>query len=417
MHSDAHLKESITTSLLQEIIETSLDAYKITVVLRLKNRPVPSILSLSETAEYQDLPSLSPLTFYTPSKYPVLLNHYAIHKQFVPNICGYHALYSIIETIKYLKYKSFDRGWHIAHPAYFWKFKNRISHYLYDEGKKFDSDYWSEHNTLQGDLERTFLRHLLDNNAKIMKLFQDTDEFSVDLKIFSFQFKHVQMSSNEIVSLQESIDKFISAENKEVVLCIMLGVTNHWTTLLAHKYNSFTEYFFMDSRNVPYLNYTEDQIAQHVEESNQKRREDGRKILTPFQIMINKQSVADLQRTLEILMNCLLGNTTLPSVVIEDKIGYMLENYYMIEAEDEYMRLLTFLNSGFPATFIEGEYIRLLMRFDKKYIPIEIMERVEIWYGCIEADLKNRRVKGHVEIFKNIVMTKLKKLISSRGRL
>jgi hypothetical protein len=57
------------------------------------------------------------------------------------------------------------------------------------------------------------------------------------------------------------------------------------------------------------------------------------------------------------------------------------------------------------------------MRFDKKYIPIEIMERVEIWYGCIEADLKNRRVKGHVQIFNNIVMTKLKKLISSRGRL
>jgi hypothetical protein len=49
------------------------------------------------------------------------------------------------------------------------------------------------------------------------------------------------------------------------------------------------------------MNYTNDQIAQYAGEINEKRRQDRRELL------------ADFLKTLDILMKCLLGNTTLPS--------------------------------------------------------------------------------------------------------
>ena len=47
------------------------------------------------------------------------------------------------------------------------------------------------------------------------------------------------------------------SENKHYILAIMLAVTNHWVSLLAHKVNDKTELLFFDSRNVDYLKWNE----------------------------------------------------------------------------------------------------------------------------------------------------------------
>jgi hypothetical protein len=49
------------------------------------------------------------------------------------------------------------------------------------------------------------------------------------------------------------------------------------------------------------MNYTKDQTAHYTGEIEEERRQDRRELL------------ADFLKTLDILMKCLLGNTTLPS--------------------------------------------------------------------------------------------------------
>lgn len=48
----------------------------------------------------------------------------------------------------------------------------------------------------------------------------------------------------------------------------MMGITNHWVTLIAHKFNQKTEFIYCDSRNRDYLDWSKDYIKQWIEEEN-----------------------------------------------------------------------------------------------------------------------------------------------------
>lgn len=39
----------------------------------------------------------------------------------------------------------------------------------------------------------------------------------------------------------------------------MMGITNHWITFFAHKYNEKTEFWVLDSRNRDYLKWTKEE--------------------------------------------------------------------------------------------------------------------------------------------------------------
>jgi len=53
----------------------------------------------------------------------------------------------------------------------------------------------------------------------------------------------------------------------------MLGITNHWCSLLAHKINGKTEFFYFDSRNRNYLTIKEGDIKEYVKNWNKYRIE------------------------------------------------------------------------------------------------------------------------------------------------
>lgn len=91
----------------------------------------------------------------------------------------------------------------------------------------------------------------------------------------------------------------------------MLGICNHWVSLLVHKLNSEIEFIFFDSRNVDYLTWSEKQIEDDIDEKDQIRIKNGRVPSTGFKKMIGMQAIKDIQRTLDLIGNCILGNTTL----------------------------------------------------------------------------------------------------------
>jgi len=48
----------------------------------------------------------------------------------------------------------------------------------------------------------------------------------------------------------------------------MMGVTNHWVSLMAHKFNQRIEFYFFDSRNLNYLDWSLKEIKQSIELEN-----------------------------------------------------------------------------------------------------------------------------------------------------
>lgn len=108
------------------------------------------------------------------------------------------------------------------------------------------------------------------------------------------------------------------------------GICNHWVSLLAHKFNNEAEFFFFDSRNADYLKWTEQEIVAGIRELAEKRIREGRPPYNGFKIMIHEQSIRDTQRVIEVLMNCLLGNTTLHKYNNDRRLEIM---YNGIQAE------------------------------------------------------------------------------------
>lgn len=58
------------------------------------------------------------------------------------------------------------------------------------------------------------------------------------------------------------INDFIkfNQKDKHYVFVMMLGITNHWASFIAYKYNDVVEFFYFDSRNRDYLEWSDEQI-------------------------------------------------------------------------------------------------------------------------------------------------------------
>jgi hypothetical protein len=56
----------------------------------------------------------------------------------------------------------------------------------------------------------------------------------------------------------------------------MLAITNHWTCLVALKYNNVTEFWFFDSKNLQFLNFNRSDITHYIKGLNEDRLAEGK---------------------------------------------------------------------------------------------------------------------------------------------
>jgi hypothetical protein len=55
------------------------------------------------------------------------------------------------------------------------------------------------------------------------------------------------------------------------VLGLMLGITNHWVSMLAVKSDHGLKFYLFDSRNRDFLNWSEEDIVRFLAEENERR--------------------------------------------------------------------------------------------------------------------------------------------------
>lgn len=113
--------------------------------------------------------------------------------------------------------------------------------------------------------------------------------------------------------MQRVFDEFIAFQSKEkhFVVVFMMGITNHWTSFLAHKHDQKIEFWFFDSRNTPYINFSKEDIAKHLVEVQEMKRQQKKPLMNQFRMMCYENCINDIQESVRILCDCLMGNETL----------------------------------------------------------------------------------------------------------
>ena len=404
------------SSVLGELIDSVIDSYELVILLRVKNRPPPA-LTLTQAIAAQGLEVLDS-TPYPSSTGPVSLTHLKVIKQHVPNLCGYHSLYNVLESVRYLKLKNGGRRWKVADMSSFWKFHFRTTKFIAEECvRRGDDHYWKVRNARHGDLERCFLKYLLQGNDHLIENFESTREFFSQLHVIGFQFGSLQMERGDVMKVQRAIDDFLVAKG-EGVLGFMMGVTNHWVSLVAHCVGGFREFVFLDSRNRNYLKFDEAAIVSLYETVQRERIETGRKPLNNWELTVAHQGVKDIQSAVHILMECLTGRTTLPQVVVTHKVQHLLQNFEETPGDSFIEKLETFFRAGFPAKFIYDDYVAHLLSYPQSALSPPCKQRLSQWtHNCDEAIRKGySRASWEAKYFHQLVVGKLRAYLAPMQR-
>ena len=105
-----------------------------------------------------------------------------------------------------------------------------------------------------------------------------------------------------------------------MVLALMLGVTNHWVSFLAHKHAAGVDFFLLDSRNRDYLRWDEGQMAGFLAEEDRRRVERGEKAFTQFQKDVHLTCMKDIQKIVSLLCSWITGQSTVQEYVVNSRL-------------------------------------------------------------------------------------------------
>ena len=169
------------------------------------------------------------------------------------NICGFHALFNLIKFISYIQRGNSRYLSEMKSPWHFWKC------YIYTIKELLLSSLHIEHTGVKsllngGPLERYQFNYLLTQHSYFSNIVKD-----VTYVKFFYGFNRINgMSFNDIIEFQSNVDVFISSSYTNQYCVVLMGVTNHWTILIVEKTgndnnNSKYNYYYLDSRNVPYV--------------------------------------------------------------------------------------------------------------------------------------------------------------------
>jgi hypothetical protein len=92
-----------------------------------------------------------------------------------------------------------------------------------------------------------------------------------------------------------------------LVFTVMLAITNHWTCLVAIKHQGKSEFWFFDSKNLPYLNYSHTEIKKYIQELNEERVARGKEPYEKWREGVIESAMVDTQLSLKLLVKSLKG--------------------------------------------------------------------------------------------------------------
>ncbi len=207
--------------------------------------------------------------------------------------------------------------------------------------------------------------------------------------------------------MQDAVSLFVRGENNYLVF--ILGVTNHWVTLLAYRQcPEGIGLLYLDSNNEPVLLATEDDIDKLVEAREQKYIKRKGVGYEPWKRKILRQSLCDQRDVVALLSDCLRGTHTLSSEYVSSHWEKMLSSYREMvttSARDRDVHtvgLLCWLESGYSVRGLRDLYMKPLLFFGGESLTPQLRVNMQYW---AEEVLQMQPVGGldHINNFLELV--------------
>lgn len=308
-------------------------------------------------------------------------------------------------------------------------------------GRSEEAWPWTEEYITRGDLERSFLQYLFDVDPHL--------NFDMEVKnkliVLQFSFGLLQDNFETICETQDKITSFVNNTSSPAHLIFILGVTNHWLTLLAYKRKEAcpchhgnegcgsVHMLYMDSNNTPAISLCDEGIEDYVKEQEKKKKAVKGYGYQKWKRNVIKQAYIDQRTIVNRISRYISGEADMIEEVISEYVDKLLISFNthieksLISADPDFYipLLLSWLEGQYPVKvlrdnllpFISNSTISHLMRRDENIkedsVPLPLSP-LKDW-----ASLNHSRLAGlssnsfgidQVDSFASLLSTILDKL-------
>ena len=128
---------------------------------------------------------------------------------------------------------------------------------------------------------------------------------------FLYAFGLFQHNIEQIKELHDDIHSFFTSK-KEAIFVLFLGVVNHWITLVVHKSpQGQLSFYLLDSSNQVFLDKTDQQLPDIVEQATRRKEALGLKRNAPFTMKMSVQGLFDMRSAFELIVDVFEGHSTI----------------------------------------------------------------------------------------------------------
>jgi hypothetical protein len=280
-------------------------------VLETINTKIMSGLSSLETIDVYNFPNNASLT----PTHTHRLRQLKVVQQIVYNLCGYHAIFSLIQFASYIKTGDFYFLERMLDKKVFYQFHTLTKKFLHVYAKNTlqnQATYPWDYKSIEfGDYERTYNDVLHLHHGLYLDVFQDETNCLLKYRTLEFQFGRFVTSTEELTQFQFEINEFLEQKLKpgqRSGFYLQLGVTNHWLAFIVIKYSDQIEFFLLDSQNRLNFNKTDAEIENYIKIRAVERVEkEGKKKWDRWQVTVNTQALKDRNLLCDLLTKSFCG--------------------------------------------------------------------------------------------------------------
>jgi hypothetical protein len=319
--------------------------------------------------------------------------HYAVHFALcLSEMCSSVASYE--DVVGYLNETESVGG-------YWRRYWLSISH-LMARACEEDMWPWNCDHVLSGDMERSFLRHLMEVDDHLSVIGKH-----IDIVVLQYSFGIIKHTFNDVCDIHNKISAFINSPVPTHMIFI-LGVTNHWVTLLVYKTNSTCScgcgrdrvgVVYTDSNNVPTISYTDGDIEGHIVTQEKERIKMKGEGYPTWRKNVIRQAYHDQRAAVHMICRYISGCDDIRRDLAHDYINGMLDSFdndvrggvAVGGATDLYLLLLIeWLDNSHPPKVIRETLSPFLS--NKEVVAMDTLNRLEVWsretYFCLHDDIQ-----------------------------
>lgn len=201
------------------------------------------------------------------------------------------------------------------------------------------------------------------------------------------------MNVQQAKALQKCFEKFhVDSGHHSFSHAFLVGVANHWVTIIVNKIGDKLEMFLLDSRNRPILNANQQQLKSIATNYYDSRERQGDVIdHRPWREQMLVMSMEDTQFAVDTIWRCCCGQTSFLAIysnlIIQPVLeGY--EDYFKTTEKVTPSSINTWLSKQMPASSVLGLAERLRDFDGATVLNIDSREKMLTWVVSIQSVLK-----------------------------